>query len=421
MGRRKLLLFCCFLMIWLLGGHTAEAKSLGDGEKVISKGNTITTAVELDQSGVLAIEAEVRIWTAAAKSSNDALRVKLKNASGQVISNELCRLSDGWVGNVWTIVFDSGKVLPAGRYTYVLENAGSHVLRVGYDIKSYPSFADSITIPTSISMKTGDDKVLPIQTTPADSFAVIKDVQYSDDQAVYLYYEKGVYKVLAQKAGKYTLTIILENEKSYTCTITITDPAPAIGYRELTLYKGESVKNKVYFTTKKAKWTSNNKNVAVVDKNGKIKAKNFGKCTITGKVGSKVYKCKVKVIERLPNFRAKLQKDNSKGSSFKVKISNYSNKPLTVLSKNAFAYHNKLSKYDRYITLKNDQDVKIAPGKTKTVKFNVLGGKTTKNAKAHTLYYYFKFDGKKYQGTMTIKGSGYKRKKQWYNTYWEGY
>jgi hypothetical protein len=47
--------------------------------------------------------------------------------------------------------------------------------------------------------------------------------------------------------------------------------------------------------TKKIKWSTSNKKVATVTSKGKVKAKKAGKATITAKVGSKKYTCKVTV------------------------------------------------------------------------------------------------------------------------------
>lgn len=49
-------------------------------------------------------------------------------------------------------------------------------------------------------------------------------------------------------------------------------------------------------TKKKVSWSSSNKKVATVSSKGKVTAKKYGVTTITAKVGSKKYKCKVKVI-----------------------------------------------------------------------------------------------------------------------------
>ncbi|MDO5548623.1 MAG: Ig-like domain-containing protein [Eubacteriales bacterium] len=59
---------------------------------------------------------------------------------------------------------------------------------------------------------------------------------------------------------------------------------------------GKTKTLKITGTKKKVTWSSSNKKVATVSSKGKITAKKYGVTTITAKVGSKKYKCKVKVI-----------------------------------------------------------------------------------------------------------------------------
>lgn len=62
-----------------------------------------------------------------------------------------------------------------------------------------------------------------------------------------------------------------------------------------TLKEGKTLQLKLKGTSKKAKWTSSKKSVATVNSKGKVTAKGKGTATITAKVGSKKYTCKVKV------------------------------------------------------------------------------------------------------------------------------
>ena len=59
--------------------------------------------------------------------------------------------------------------------------------------------------------------------------------------------------------------------------------------------KGEKFTLKVTGTKKTVKWSSSNKKVATVNSKGKVTAKKKGTVTITAKVGSKKYKCKITV------------------------------------------------------------------------------------------------------------------------------
>lgn len=64
-----------------------------------------------------------------------------------------------------------------------------------------------------------------------------------------------------------------------------------------TVKKGAALQLTLKGTKKKAKWSSSNKKVAVVNSNGKVTAKAKGTATITAKVSKKQYKCRITVKE----------------------------------------------------------------------------------------------------------------------------
>lgn len=71
--------------------------------------------------------------------------------------------------------------------------------------------------------------------------------------------------------------------------------AAYLNYTRVTVMQAGSVKVKMLGTSKKVKWSSSNKKIAVVSKKGNITGKKPGKCTVTAKVSGKKYKCKVTV------------------------------------------------------------------------------------------------------------------------------
>lgn len=76
------------------------------------------------------------------------------------------------------------------------------------------------------------------------------------------------------------------------------EAAAKISKKSATMVKGQKLKIKVYgIKKKKVKWTSSKKSIASVSK-GVVTAKKNGTTTITAKVGSKKYKCKIKVTDR---------------------------------------------------------------------------------------------------------------------------
>lgn len=70
---------------------------------------------------------------------------------------------------------------------------------------------------------------------------------------------------------------------------------PVISQKSLTIDIGTKATLKVKNTTKTPQWSSSKKSVATVNSTGVVTAKKFGYATITAKIGSKSYKCKVYV------------------------------------------------------------------------------------------------------------------------------
>lgn len=88
------------------------------------------------------------------------------------------------------------------------------------------------------------------------------------------------------------------------------------------------------------KWSSSNKKVATVNKNGLVKAKKKGSTVITAKAGKKKYKCKVTVKAlkvkslKLNEQKLVLKKDNKEKLKAIVSPANASNKAVTWKSSN---------------------------------------------------------------------------------------
>lgn len=103
--------------------------------------------------------------------------------------------------------------------------------------------------------------------------------------------KQGVVK--AQKGGKATITAKVGG-KSYKCKIVVKDQ-PTLSKKTLKIEVGTTSQLAIIRTAKKATWSSSNKRVATVSKNGKVKGVRTGTATITAKVGKKKFKCKVTV------------------------------------------------------------------------------------------------------------------------------
>lgn len=99
-------------------------------------------------------------------------------------------------------------------------------------------------------------------------------------------------KVTALKAGKVTITCKAADNKEIkaTCTVTVEDRTVSsitLSKKKVTLKKGKTLNLKIKeikpldALNQKVKWTTSNKKVATVDKNGKVTAVGKGTCVIT--------------------------------------------------------------------------------------------------------------------------------------------
>lgn len=77
--------------------------------------------------------------------------------------------------------------------------------------------------------------------------------------------------------------------------------ASKLNKKSITICIGDSEKLQMKNTKKSVVWKSNNKKIASITKNGKIKAKKSGNTKIIAKVGKKKYKCKITVKKQKLN------------------------------------------------------------------------------------------------------------------------
>lgn len=102
-------------------------------------------------------------------------------------------------------------------------------------------------------------------------------------------------KVSAKKVGRATITAKI-GKKKYRCKVTVKNPSTArISNTRALILEGETLRLEMFGTKSKVKWYSSNKQIATVNKYGRVSAKKPGKVTITAKVGKKVYKCNLTV------------------------------------------------------------------------------------------------------------------------------
>lgn len=128
-----------------------------------------------------------------------------------------------------------------------------------------------------------------------------------------------------------TVACIMPNNGATLGTSTKVEAAAKISKSSLSLPKGSSETIKINGNTKKVTWKSTNTKVATVNSKGKITAKKAGSVKIQGKVGSKTYTCKVRVL----NFKLnKTSVTMTKGKTTTLKVSDTKSK-VTYKSNNS--------------------------------------------------------------------------------------
>ncbi|MDO4633449.1 MAG: Ig-like domain-containing protein [Eubacteriales bacterium] len=170
--------------------------------------------------------------------------------------------------------------------------------------------------------------------------------------------------------------------------MTVAAAKPKVRKKKMTLTVGKSVtlklKNVPKAQSRKIKWKTSNKNVAVVSKKGKVTAKNAGKAVITAIYKNKKYSCKVTV--KAAEKPAAPVKEKAKPSfeitefSWRAVEYQYQDTFVTITtevkntSKNTYLYESqpavKIRMYDDSGSLMDTREVKLwlnaglLPGKT---------------------------------------------------------
>lgn len=119
-----------------------------------------------------------------------------------------------------------------------------------------------------------------------------KKISYASTNSKIATVENG--KITAKSKGRATIVIKNNTTKTYT-KIVVTVKNPKINRTNLTLKKNKKFKLKITGQVGTAKFLTNNKSVAKVNKRGIITAKKKGKATITIKTNGLTFKCKVTV------------------------------------------------------------------------------------------------------------------------------
>lgn len=118
----------------------------------------------------------------------------------------------------------------------------------------------------------------------------ITNVNYKSENSKVATVNKKTGKVTAKKAGSTVITLTYKG-RTLTGVKKFSQKYRVNVVNSFTLKKGKSLT----IGLKGAKWSTSNKKVATVSKNGTIKGKGSGKVTITAKKGGKTYKYSVRV------------------------------------------------------------------------------------------------------------------------------
>lgn len=141
---------------------------------------------------------------------------------------------------------------------------------------------------------------------------------YSNEIGEYDEYEEYCFAI-DLKAGNYVLFLSAEYNDSFFEMDVYADYYPCknhpefkISEKNVSLFIGQKQTIKIISNPKdieyNVKWSSSNKLVATVSKEGKITAKDKGTTTITAKVGEKNFQCKVLVKKKQPTYSQMVKK-----------------------------------------------------------------------------------------------------------------
>ena len=161
---------------------------------------------------------------------------------------------------------------------------------------------------TSLTLKAGASAALTATVAPAN--ATDKTVTWTSSNTKVATVINGTVKAVAN--GTATITAATKNGKRATCTVTVTTDTTGVklSRTSATVGKGSTLSLTATVSPASASdtsltWTSSNKKVATVDKNGKVKGIKKGTATITVKTANgQTAECKITVSEVTLNAKS---------------------------------------------------------------------------------------------------------------------
>ncbi len=227
---------------------------------------------------------------------------------------------------------------------------------------------------SKLIMSKGESKKISCTLSPRDTTE--KATFSSSNRNVATVNSKG--KITAVNLGKATITAKTPSGKKAQCRVTVKKQATGIKLknRAVKLNKGLSQTLKYTLSPKgsisKIKWSSNNKKVATVNSNGKIKARGRGTATISAKLPSgKSAKCKVTVYIKATGINfSKSALTINRGES---KNLSYTISPRNTTEKATFSSSNK-----KVVTVNSKGKITARNVGTATISAKIPSGKTAK-------------------------------------------
>ncbi|MBQ6362019.1 MAG: Ig-like domain-containing protein [Lachnospiraceae bacterium] len=274
-------------------------RKIDDGSKVIK--NVIICANGLSEKGK-----ENKTGKYSAKDSKKYYKLanRINHSAGVLKDLHYSVYSVGYYQNTSKKHAAFGKrvmknIASSGKY-YTVSKAS------GFD-KVFSKIADSISSAAisrkKLTLEAGSSKTIYV----TQNGKTAKPVWDSSDTAIAKVSRNG--KVTAVSEGTCTISAVLGNE-TLRCKVTVQAAAKkknktiTVSSDLLNIYVGKSktLTAKVNGKKKKVKWSSKNKSIATVDKNGKVTGVKQGTTKIYAKSGSKKTAVTVKVSVKHPNL-----------------------------------------------------------------------------------------------------------------------
>ena len=396
---------------------TVEAASVKQSTVVLKPGESKAISFSTNKPQIFTMNYEISLYGNSKSLDKGTYNIKIKNGKGIVLKSDTATMKNMVQGDTWIgDVYSSGNLLSMDTYTYIVSNNSKIALSFKYNIEKFDKAMTKLSMKKTIKLVEGGYTIisLPKKSNEAFLFNFIK--VNKKGLSVLPYLKSGRLVIDGIKRGTYKVTFILENNKKVYMNVTVEAPKPYIKWYKYELNRGERFKNKLVNAPGKVTWSTTNKKVATVSKNGTVKAVGKGNCYVIAKCKGKSYKCKVIVDILDPNFGAVLYDYDTRDNYFTVRFKNKGKKTLYIVSGNKVEDVDYKS-FDRKVSLKKKMAIK--PGQTRYVHFRVRGRNTWYNYEDFTLCYKFMYDGKIYEGHTWDEDSVYKKGKSWYGTYWD--